>query len=658
MAILKMKRLTLAVVRSQKKELLKELIQYGCVEFSTIDGVITGSEIETLVKSEGSKLSLYKQQQQSLAHAVEILNKYVPVKSKLLSAKPEKAGSEFLSEDGLDKALEDAQSIESADDRIKRIGAEVSRQKGIIESLSAWSAFDMDLECEGTSYASIQLATIPSAISLDNVDASIASASEEAELFRINEDKALHYVALVCLKDDLSKVQEALRPYGYSPWSIAGLSGTPKQALLKSEEEIKKLENEKTECEAYITQSAALRDDLKFACDRLSAKVSMSEAEEKLFGTETTVMMQGYLPEENEQEIVKVFEKYDCAYELSEPSEEEYADVPVQLKNNKITSALNMVTNMYALPLYGTVDPNPLMAPFFILFYGLMMADIGYGIIMIAAAIVALKMIKPREGALSLCRLLLWCGVSTLICGILTGGFFSDVLYQLVHVINPDSTWEGLPSLFSPTKDSNLVLYGSMVLGALHLNTGLVISFIQKVKAGHLSDAIWYEGALWAVLITAILALVFKVGFIGGIPVLLIAAVLMLLIGQGRGKKGFGKVTAAFAAIYNESTGWFGDVLSYARIMALMLAGGVVGQVFNTVAIMPMKSSGVNVLTVLAFIIIFLFGHAMNFALNILGCYVHDLRLQCLEYFNKFYEAGGKPFKPLKIKGKYINVEE
>ena len=658
MAILKMKRLTLAVVRSQKKELLKELIQYGCVEFSTIDGVITGSEIETLVKSEGSKLSLYKQQQQSLAHAVEILNKYVPVKSKLLSAKPEKAGSEFLSEDGLDKALEDAQSIESADDRIKRIGAEVSRQKGIIESLSAWSAFDMDLECEGTSYASIQLATIPSAISLDNVDASIASASEEAELFRINEDKALHYVALVCLKDDLSKVQEALRPYGYSPWSIAGLSGTPKQALLKSEEEIKKLENEKTECEAYITQSASLRDDLKFACDRLSAKVSMSEAEEKLFGTETTVMMQGYLPEENEQEIVKVFEKYDCAYELSEPSEEEYADVPVQLKNNKITSALNMVTNMYALPLYGTVDPNPLMAPFFILFYGLMMADIGYGIIMIAAAIVALKMIKPREGALSLCRLLLWCGVSTLICGILTGGFFSDVLYQLVHVINPDSTWEGLPSLFSPTKDSNLVLYGSMVLGALHLNTGLVISFIQKVKAGHLSDAIWYEGALWAVLITAILALVFKVGFIGGIPVLLIAAVLMLLIGQGRGKKGFGKVTAAFAAIYNESTGWFGDVLSYARIMALMLAGGVVGQVFNTVAIMPMKSSGVNVLTVLAFIIIFLFGHAMNFALNILGCYVHDLRLQCLEYFNKFYEAGGKPFKPLKIKGKYINVEE
>ena len=658
MAIVKMKRLTLAVVRSQKKELLKELIQHGCVEFSQIDGIIRGSEIEELVKNEGSLLGTYRQQHQSLTHAVEILDRYVPQKTKLLSAKPEKAAQEFLNEKGLDKALKLAGEIEGSDDRIKRISAEESRQRSIAESLKPWLDIDTRLDCEGTKYAALQLATIPATVNLDDVAASILEASEEAEIFEISSDKANRYVALVCLKEDLGAVQEAMRIYGYTPWSAGGLTGTPKQALKEAEKELEKLASEKTKCTEAIVSKADKKDDLKLAADKLSAKVSMSEAEEKLFGTESTVMMEGWLPADEEAEIEKVFAKYDCAYETREPEPDEYPTVPVQLRNNKITSGLNMVTNMYSLPMYGTVDPNPLMAPFFILFYGLMMADIGYGIIMIVAALVALKKIRPREGALSLCRLLLWCGVSTLICGILTGGFFSDIPYQLVHAINPNSTWQGLPHLFSPTEDSNLVLYGAMVLGALHLNTGMVVSFVQKVKAGHLADGLWYEGTLWLILVTAVLALVFHVGFVGNVPVLLLIAVVLMLIGQGRGKKGFGKVTAAFAAIYNEATGWFGDVLSYARIMALMLAGGVVGQVFNTVAIMPMKSSGVNAGTVIAFILIFLFGHAMNFALNILGCYVHDLRLQCLEYFGKFYEAGGKPFSPLKIKGKYINVEE
>ena len=130
-----------------------------------------------------------------------------------------------------------------------------------------------------------------------------------------------------------------------------------------------------------------------------------------------------------------------------------------------------------------------------------------------------------------------------------------------------------------------------------------------------------------------------------------------LLFGAGRHAKGFGKVTAAFGCIYNTATGWFGDVLSYSRIMALMLAGGVVGKVFNTVAAMPARSSGVNVFTVLAFVIIFLLGHTMNFALNLLGCYVHDLRLQCLEFFGKFYADGGKPFRPLKFGGSYVKAK-
>ena len=119
--------------------------------------------------------------------------------------------------------------------------------------------------------------------------------------------------------------------------------------------------------------------------------------------------------------------------------------------------------------------------------------------------------------------------------------------------------------------------------------------------------------------------------------------------GSGREAKGFGKVTAVFGAVYNGLTGWFGDILSYSRLMALMLAGSVIAQVFNTLAAMP-SSGGVTVVSMIVFIIIFLLGHLLNFGLNLLGCFVHDLRLQCLEFFGKFYVDGGKPFRPLEIK--------
>ena len=140
--------------------------------------------------------------------------------------------------------------------------------------------------------------------------------------------------------------------------------------------------------------------------------------------------------------------------------------------------------------------------------------------------------------------------------------------------------------------------------------------------------------------------------------IVLIAGAVLLLVGSARGAKGFGIIGAAFGCIYNTVTGWFGDILSYSRIMALMLAGGVVAQVFNTIAAMPATSSGVNAVTIIVFILIFLIGHGLNFALNLLGCFVHDLRLQCLEFFGKFYEDGGKPFQPLGFKSKYVRAKE
>lgn len=182
-----------------------------------------------------------------------------------------------------------------------------------------------------------------------------------------------------------------------------------------------------------------------------------------------------------------------------------------------------------------------------------------------------------------------------------------------------------------------------------YCNTSLLGLQDVEVKKGNVLDAVFYEGSLWVVLAGLIL-FALKIGNIAGVPVVLIIGLVMLFYGGTRGKKGAAIFTSLFSTLYNESTGWFGDILSYARIMALMLAGSVIATVFNTI--------GAIANNIFIFALIFIIGHTLNFGLNLLGCYVHDLRLQCLEYFGKFYEDGGKPFAPLAVKTKYYNVAE
>ena len=171
----------------------------------------------------------------------------------------------------------------------------------------------------------------------------------------------------------------------------------------------------------------------------------------------------------------------------------------------------------------------------------------------------------------------------------------------------------------------------------------MAISLIEKCKRKKFLDAFFEEITWWIVFLGIALAVLKK-----GTVVLYLGCALVLLgpIVQG---KGWGKLTGVFGSLYNHVTGYFGDILSYTRLMALMLAGSVIAQVFNMLAAMPGN--------VIAFIIISMLGNAMNFGLNLLGCYVHDLRLQCLEFFNKFYVDGGKPFRPMTLDTEYVDLQ-
>ena len=649
MAILKMKKLRLVAVRSTKDALLKELIRHGCVEFSELESVLADAGLEGTLRRESGDVASLKSKHSTLTHAIALLDSYAPKKGKFLSAKPELDEAELLNDTGLSAALKLAEAIEGNDARIKRISAEESRQRSIIESLKPWLPLEMPLSMDGTERCSVLLGTLPFKTDAAAVNAALQEIDEESELFQINEDKSLRYVVAVCMRERAAEMQDCLRKFGFTPSSLGAMNGSASECMLEANKLLKELADDKKACTERIVEEAPRRDELKLSADRVAVKIALAEAEDRLYGTETTVIMEGWIPEEREKELAEVFESFGCAWETVVPTEDEYPNVPVKLKNNKITNALNMVTEMYSLPAYGSLDPNPLMAPFFILFYGLMMADMGYGLLMILAAVVAMKRIRPREGALSFCQLLLYGGISTFIMGALTGGFFGNALEQIGKILGKPEGWGVLPSLFNPMTDSMLVLVGAMVLGLIHLNTGMVISFVKKTKRGQLADAIWEEGSMWVILIGAIL-FALKIGNVAGVPVVLVIGLLMMFYGGSRSAKGLGKVLSIFTTLYNNATGWFGDILSYSRIMALMLAGSVIATVFNTI--------GAIANNLIFFFVIFIIGHALNFALNLLGCYVHDLRLQCLEYFGKFYEDGGRPFNPLRIKTKFYDVAE
>ena len=332
----------------------------------------------------------------------------------------------------------------------------------------------------------------------------------------------------------------------------------------------------------------------------------------------------------------------DCAWEAEDPAPEEIHDVPVRLKNNWLTKPLNMVTEMYSLPAYNNVDPNPLMAPFFILFYGIMMADMGYGLLMFLAGFFISRKYRPKGTMGHLFGLMTLCGVSTFIMGAITGGFFGDFLTQAVLLTTGKEF--ALPALFTPLDDTLMILLGSMALGLVHIITGMAISFVRKLQNGAVLDAVFEEVTWWVVFLGIGLTA------LGITNLVLYLGILLVVAGPLITGKGFGKVTGIFASLYNHITGYFGDILSYSRLMALMLAGSVIAQVFNTLGAIPGN--------IIVFIIISMAGNALNFALNLLGCYVHDLRLQCLEFFNKFYEDGGKPFRPLAMDTKYVDITE
>ena len=635
-----MKHLRLLGMESEREALLKAMQDMECVEISSIDGS------EEALKSGFAKpddKALMSAQEASRAYrtALASLDRFAPEKKGMFRKRQGVSRAAFFSAESEENARTAAETINKDTRRLGEIESERTKNEALRATLAPWLTVDAPL-----GGADGALAVFFGTVGLNVTDDALKALADSLDGLltwqQASSDRSLRYLLVMCHGSVKERALSALRDLGFSTVSFRGMTGTAKENDKALAENLATLEKERQEIEQRIAGLGGKREALLEASDRAAIALRREEAKSRLVGTDKVFLLEGWLPADRCAEIEKTLKPFTCAIETREPTEDEYPQVPVQLKNNKLTQPLNMVTEMYSLPAYGTLDPNPLMAPFFILFYGIMMADMGYGLLMMIASVIISKKYRPKGTSGELFSLLGLCGISTFIMGALTGGFFGDFLTQLVAIVSPGTVF-ALPKLFDPLDDLTMILIGSMALGMVQIVTGMAISLIEKCKRKKFLDAFFEEITWWIVFIGIALLALGK-----GVAVLYVGCALVLLgpIVQG---KGWGKLTGVFGSLYNHVTGYFGDILSYTRLMALMLAGSVIAQVFNMLAAMPGN--------VIAFIIISMLGNAMNFGLNLLGCYVHDLRLQCLEFFNKFYVDGGKPFRPMTLDTEYVDLQ-
>ena len=648
MSIVKMKKLRVIGMGETRDELLRALQRIGCVEVDEPADRQDEPQWAALTRVDDTALGEARARINELKSALGILARYAKDKGGFLSPRPvitEKA----LFDDGVrDTAIAAAQAVMAQEKRIAAIHSEESKLKGQKLSLAPWLDLDVPLDMGDTREVAFTFGAISLRADFDEAMRELEEATGLCQVLPGGKDREFRYVLVICYKDAAEIAFEVLKRFGFTRSTLRGWSGTAKENVAVLDKRLGELAGEIAQAKELILAQAPHMERMKLAIDRMTQDAQREEVKGRLLESRSTVFFEGWVPEAEEGKLVETLSSFHCAWETQEPTEEDYPRVPVKLKNNFLTRSMNVVTDMYSLPAYNGVDPNPLMAPFFITFFGIMMADMGYGLVMIAAALVVLLKVKPKDTMRNFMELVLFCGISTFIVGALTGGFLGDFIPQLVRIINPQSTFQ-MPALFTPLDDTIAILIGSLVLGVIQVITGMAISVVKKIKDGNVADAIWGEITWWVILGGVALA-VLGIGSVGGVPVVLVVGGLMLLYGATRKAKGLGKVAALIGAVYNGVTGYFSDILSYMRLMALMLAGSVIAQVFNTL--------GSVFGNVPVFIIISLIGNSLNLALNLLGCYVHNLRLQCLEFFGRFYQEGGRRYTPLQMKTKYVDMIE
>lgn len=630
MSIAKMNKVTIIGTKDKEEAILKKIMKNGFLQIEDMSSLVDEEEYKDIfTKDEKSEdVANINQKLIETEKAISNIKKYNKTKKSMFDGKEI---YKDLSEKESDSLFIEVQKINEVSLKIEKNNSEIEEMNEQKQELEPWTTFSIFDSLNNVNYIKIILGTVEVKYKQEQIQTSLDKEKIDYSLTIVKKDKTKMYVALVIKNENIVSVRRILKQFNFVEKEFKLQNETIREKIEKLNNRISELNKEN---EIYKSQ-IMLKQVKKFEnlYDYFLCQKDLKLIQRKVVTTKNTFYLEGWMPEgcklENNNEYIIKIRK-----------EQENEDAPVYIQNNNLVQPFQSITNMYSVPNKKELDPNPIMAFFYILFFGLMLSDAGYGLLLTLGCLFLIKKKKYGKNEGSLIKLLTYCGISATIWGFFFGSFFGNLI--------------PLKAVIDPLTDVMPLMGLSLLLGIIHIYMGMFMKAIMLIKEKKIFDAIC-DILVWYLLLTGVFLLVVPIvaGDIGiwsevGKYLAIVGLVGVLLTGGRKEKNIIKKFTKGLSSLYG-ITSYFSDVLSYSRLMALCLSTGVIAQVVNLLG---------GLVGPIPAVIVGIIGHGFNLANSALGSYVHTSRLQYVEFFGKFYEGGGKEFKPFKYNNKYTRIKE
>lgn len=646
MAIVDMSKFYLLAFKEKRESLLKELQKFKYVHLVDSGNDFSKEDLSAVSRSE------------ELIDIDDYLNKSKYVIERLEKIEDKKPALEALKEGKKHFTYEEIKNrarkfnfsqiykeISSIIDEIEKKEAENQEILNKVSELLPYKAIDLPLEdLKLTKFSKIYLGTIPQRYK-ENFE-ELLKENDSVYFNVLHTDKNYAYYLIICHKSDDEDVIDAFRKMGFTLVNFKE-KGTINENINCLRERKSKNLNSIDTLNKELKNYLKYLDDFKIYYEYQSNEKLKVISSEKFLRTKNLDLIEGYVP----SKFLKSFEDAiqlicgDDYYLYKKEADRNSHEVPIMLKNNKFVGPFEMLTEMYSMPKYNEIDPTPFFAPFYFIFAGIMIGDLGYGLLVFIGSLLALRFFNLDKATKRFMTFFNYLSISAMIFGLVFGSFFGGII--------------PLPTLINPAEDIMEMLMLSLLLGGVHIFFALGIKAYMDIRDNKPKDAFYDVGLWYMALIGAIGFGLSKAVSMNPIVVkilfyaMIIAMVGIVLTGGRSEKTTLAKFGWGVYALYGISS-YIGDFVSYLRLMALVLSGSFIGLAVNMIAGMLFGSSIIGKLFA---IVIFLVFQAFNCFLCYLSAYVHTARLTYVEMFNKFYEGGGVPFKKMVEDSKYFNID-
>ncbi|AID44258.1 V-type ATP synthase subunit I [Candidatus Arthromitus sp. SFB-mouse-Japan] len=660
MAIVKMKKFSLYFLESDKERILNELQAFGGLEFNNFDKCIDGKEDKKLSDILGKLRHLeldnqniaFEQNLNKLKYCLDVLKPYANKKSMLKVLTDDKLEIEYpklvehMENNNWERVYNNLQEINS---RIVELDSEYLKCMSEIDTIKYWRNIRGNIkDYNNLKYSTCFLGNISKQFENEIIN-KFEQDFKYSFIDLVHSTQKDSYFLIVIHNDFKDEVLEFLKNRGFN-FQTFHYNTSINECLRNLEESKKNISIEKDRLKKSIEKYSSNYLDLQYAYEYFNSNKEKAHLLQKFVRSDSVIISQGYVESDNVVNLEKCLldiKELDFYLHIEDINDEDILDVPVKLSNGYVAAPFEGVVEMYSYPIYSEIDPSPVISVFFIVFFGMMLADAGYGILMVLISIFLYIKSKTREKKNSY-RLFIFSGISTTIWGVLYGAYFGDLLERYFGI--------NVPVVLDVNNDIMTIFLIAIAFGFVHLVLGLIMKAIVYFKNGKIID-ILYDVLPWLMILVGVLIIALQnvITFIAPqIPGIIIGlGILILLFTQGRDAESLvGKIGGGVYGVYGISS-YLGDIISYSRLLALGLASGFIANAFNIMGgLIPFPFN--IIITPLMLIPL----HLFNLGINALGTYVHSSRLQYLEFFGKFYSGGGRKFMPFKYTDEYIRIKK